>query len=103
MPLTEALATKPSDVSALENRSFAYMQIGRLREGFDDLQAAAQGGSPSCQSELGRYYMIGIPGVLAPDPAVGIEWFKKSAAQGFAAGEENLRRARQLFGDSSPH
>jgi tetratricopeptide (TPR) repeat protein len=101
--LTEELAAKPGDLDVLANRSAAYMKIGMLREGLDDLRAAAQGGSAYAQCELGRYYMIGIPGVLTPDPAAGIEWFTKSAAQGYSAGQENLRRARQLFGDSPPH
>jgi tetratricopeptide (TPR) repeat protein len=101
-PLTEELAEKPGDVDLLANRSAAYMQLGMAREGLDDLRAAAKGGSAYAESELGRYYMTGIAGLLAPDPVVGIEWFKKSAAQGYSAGQENLRRARQLYGDSAP-
>lgn len=102
-PLTEELAERPADIRALENRGAAYMLIGMQSKGLDDLRAAAQAGSAYAQSELGRYYMMGIHGLLARDPAAGIEWFKKSAAQGYSPGQENLRRARQMFGDSSSH
>jgi TPR repeat protein len=103
VPLSQELADRPGDLDVLANRSAAYMNIGMMREGLEDLRTAAQGGSAYAQSELGRYYMIGIPGLLTPDPAIGIEWFRKSAAQGYGAGVENLRRARQLYGDSPPH
>jgi TPR repeat protein len=99
-PLSEELQTSPNDTSTLENRSFAYFQIGMAREGLADLRAAADAGDANAQSELGRRYMIGIPGILTPDPRSGVEWFKKSAAQGSSTGQQNLERARKLFGDS---
>jgi TPR repeat protein len=77
------------------------MQIGKAAEGIDDLRAAAEAGSAYAQSELGRYYMVGVPGVLSTDPTAGIAWFKKSAAQGFSNGQENLERARKMFGDQA--
>jgi TPR repeat protein len=73
------------------------MQSGKPAEGLKDLTAAAEAGSPYAQSELGRLYMIGIPGILTPDPPTGIKWFQKSAAQGFPAGQQNLDKARQVF------
>jgi TPR repeat protein len=99
-PLSEELQTRPNDSNSLANRSIAYFQIGMPREGLADLRAAAEAGEASAQGELGRRYMIGIPGMLTPDPRTGIEWFKKSAAQGNPAALENLERARKLFGDS---
>jgi len=95
---SRSLILQPGDVDTLANRSYAYMRSGMAREGIDDLQAAAGAGSAYAQSELGRYYMTGIPGILAPNPATGVAWFKKSAAQGYPAGQENLERARKLFG-----
>ena len=91
------LASNPNDADTLANRSNAYMQTGMAREGIKDLQAAAEAGSAYAQCELGRYYMIGVPGILLPDPTAGMSWFEKSAAQGYPAGQENLRRARKLF------
>jgi TPR repeat protein len=98
---TKYLALYPRNADALVSRSFAYMQIGKAAEGIDDLRAAAEAGSAHAQSELGRYYMIGVPGVLSTDPAAGITWFKRSAAQGFSTGQENLELARKMFGDQA--
>jgi len=92
------LASNPDDADTLANRSYAYMQTGMAREGIKDLRAAAEAGNAYAQCELGRYYMEGIPGILSPDRAAGMDWFRKSAAQGYPAGQENLKRARQLFG-----
>jgi hypothetical protein len=96
-PLTERLAGNSQDFDLLATRGFAYMQSAKPREGLGDLASAAQGGSAYAQSELGRMYMIGIPGVLAPDFNVGLTWFRKSAAQGYEAGRQNLERALALL------
>lgn len=73
------------------------MQSGRYREGLSDLEAAAKGGSAHAQSELGRMYMMGIPGALTPNFDVGLAWFRKSAAQGYEVGRQNLERALALL------
>jgi tetratricopeptide (TPR) repeat protein len=96
-PLTERLGSNPDDFDLLATRGFAYMQSGKPREGLSDLEAAAKGGSAYAQSELGRMYMIGIPGVLMPNFNVGLAWFRKSAAQGYEAGRQNLERALALL------
>jgi TPR repeat protein len=70
------------------------------QEGLDDIRAAAEGGNSDAQNEMGRFYMLGLPGYLDRDIPVGLEWFKKSAAQGNSAGQENLRRAQQLSSSS---
>jgi tetratricopeptide (TPR) repeat protein len=98
---SKSLASNPNDADTLANRSYAYMQTGMAREGIKDLRAAAEAGSAYAQCELGRYYMEGIPGILSPDRTAGMDWFKKSAAQGYPAGQENLERARKLFGSPS--
>jgi hypothetical protein len=54
----------------------------RLHQG-KDLRAAAEAGNPCAQCELGRYYMEGVPGILSPDRTARINWFRKSAAQGY--------------------
>jgi len=46
---------------------------------------------------MGRLYMMGVPGVLNPDPAKGIDLFRRSATQGNAAGQQNLQQALKLF------
>jgi tetratricopeptide (TPR) repeat protein len=96
-PLSERLNANPDDFDLLATRGFAYMQSGRPREGLSDLTAGAEGGSPYAQSELGRMYMIGIPGVLTPNFNTGLALFRKSAAQGYEAGRQNLERALALL------
>ena len=100
---SRSLALYPSNIDTLTNRGHAYMQAGMMHEGIDDLRAAAEAGSAYAQCALGIYYLNGVPGVLSPDPTEGIAWFKKSAAQGYPAGKENLERARKLFGDQAVH
>jgi tetratricopeptide (TPR) repeat protein len=95
---SKSLASNPDDADTLANRSYAYMQTGMAREGIKDLQAAAEAGNAYAQCELGRYYMEGIPGILSPDRTAGMDWFRKSASQGYPAGQENLKRALKLFG-----
>jgi tetratricopeptide (TPR) repeat protein len=102
-PLNEELQARPNDPEILTNRSEAYFEIGMSREGIADLHVAADGGNSYAQNNLGRYYMIGIPGILAADPRTALEWFKKSAAQGNPAGQQNLEHAAQLFGDPPSH
>lgn len=96
-PLTERVGSSPRDFDLLATRGFAYMQSGKPGEGLSDLASAAKDGSAYAQSELGRMYMIGIPGVLTPDFNVGLAWFRKSAAQGYEAGRQNLERALALL------
>jgi tetratricopeptide (TPR) repeat protein len=100
---SKSLALYPNNADTLSNRGYAYMQTGMMHEGIDDLRAAAEAGNAYAQCALGLYYMVGVPGVLSPDPTEGIAWFKKSAAQDYPAGKENLERARKLFGDQAVH
>jgi hypothetical protein len=93
-PLTEELQERPGDPELLMGRSSAHFQAGMAREGLADLRVAADGGDATAQNNLGSYYMMGIEGALARDPAKGVEWFEKSAAQGYAMAKVNLERAR---------
>jgi TPR repeat protein len=93
-PLTEELQERPDDPELLMGRSSAYFQAGLAREGLADLRVAADGGDATAQNNLGSYYMMGIEGALARDPVKGVEWFEKSAAQGYAMAKVNLERAR---------
>ena len=103
LPLTELLGFDPNDLDVLGNRGFAYMQSGKPREAITDWTTAAQRGSAYAQNELGRLYMIGVPGVLTPNPKTGIELFRLSAAQGNAAGVQNLHQALQLYPPAASH
>lgn len=102
-PLNEELQARPNDPEILTSRSEAYFEIGMAHEGIADLRVAADGGNSYAQNDLGRYYVIGIPGILAADPRMGLEWFKKSAAQGNPEGQQNLERALRLVGDPPSH
>lgn len=53
----------------------------------------------ACARVNGTYYMMGVPEVLQIDSGHGMYWFRKSAAQGNPEGMENLKRAREMFGD----
>jgi tetratricopeptide (TPR) repeat protein len=101
-PLTQQLELHPDDSGILATRANAYTQTGRPRDALADWTAAATGGDANAQNNLGAIYMNGIPGVLAADPKVGIEWFRKSADQGSAEARQNLVRASQLPNISSP-
>jgi tetratricopeptide (TPR) repeat protein len=96
-PLTELLDQHPGDLDVLGNRGFAYIKSGKTREGISDWQTAAKGGSAYAQNELGRLYMLGVPGILTPDPKMGISLFRLAAAQGLSEGQLNLNRALQLY------
>jgi tetratricopeptide (TPR) repeat protein len=96
---SRSLALFPGNADTLASRGYAYMQTGMPREGIDDLRAAAEAGNAYAQSELGRYYMIGVPGVLSLNSTKGIAWLEKSAAQGNPTAKENLERARKLIDD----
>lgn len=91
------MSENPNNFDLLGNRAFAYMHSGRPREWLNDLTAAAEGGSANAQSELGRMYMCGISDVLTPDFNSGLASFRKSAAQGYEAGCQNLERALALL------
>jgi eukaryotic-like serine/threonine-protein kinase len=55
----------------------------------NDIIAAANRGDPAAQNALGVKYAAGEDG-LARDDAKAVEWYQKSAQQGFAKGETNL-------------
>jgi TPR repeat protein len=99
---SRALSSKPGDIKMLANRGRAYMKLGKVREGLADWMAAAQAGDAYSQNELGRLYMMGVPGVVAADPRAGIDWFRKSAAQGNAAAIQNLATASKLTDGTVP-
>jgi tetratricopeptide (TPR) repeat protein len=90
------LRSDPTNVGVVASRAFANLQLGKTREAIVDWTAAAEAGDAYSQSELGRMYMIGVPGVLKPDFNTGPELFRRSAAQGYEAGRQNLERALAL-------
>jgi tetratricopeptide (TPR) repeat protein len=94
--LSDILARKATDSYSLCNRGYAYLQVGRAREAIADWTAAAEGGSALGQVQLGGLYMNGVPGVLARNTDIGIEWFRKAAAQGDPDGADNLKRALEF-------
>jgi len=100
---SKVLDSNPTDVSSLANRGRAYMEAGKLREGLADLTAAAGSGDEYSENELGRLNMMGIPGILPPNPEAGVNWFRKAAAQGSSAANQNLETAlASLAADKTP-
>jgi tetratricopeptide (TPR) repeat protein len=88
--LNEYLKAKPADVWALSNRGLAHFETGNPAGAFDDWSRSANAGDAFSQNRLGVLYMTGIPGQLAPDFNLGIEWLRKSAAQGNEDAQRNL-------------
>ena len=88
--LNEYLKAKPGDVWALSNRGLVYVEIGNPAGAFDDWSRSANAGDAFSQNRLGVLYMTGIPGHLAPDFNLGINWLKMSAAQGNEDAQRNL-------------
>jgi tetratricopeptide (TPR) repeat protein len=88
--LNEYLKAKPGDVWALSNRGLALFESGNPSGAFEDWSLSAKAGDAFSQNRLGVLYMTGIPGHLAPDFNLGIEWLKKAAAQGDRDAQRNL-------------
>jgi TPR repeat protein len=99
---SRAIDLVPNKSGILSNRGAAYMKIGKVKEGLADWNAAAHGGDAYAQNELGRLYMMGVPGILTADRRIGIEWFRKAAAQGNAAAIQNLDIASKSAVSSDP-
>jgi tetratricopeptide (TPR) repeat protein len=88
--LNEYLKAKPGNVWALSNRGLAYSEMGNAAGAFEDWSQSANAGDAFSQNRLGVLYMTGIPGHLAPDFSLGIDWLKRSAAQGNEDAQRNL-------------
>jgi TPR repeat protein len=67
--------------------------IQRLREALADWSVGANLNDATSENGLGILNMQGIPGVMAPDPKAGLNWFRKAAAQGDEMGIRNLNTA----------
>lgn len=91
--LTDVLAENPTDVKALDMRAQTYVQGDKPREAIADWTRAAEAGDAQAQNVIGGFYMNGVSGVLERNTQVGIEWFRKAAAQGDSDGMDNLKRA----------
>jgi tetratricopeptide (TPR) repeat protein len=90
---SKILASDPNDATALANRGKAYMETGKLREALADWSAGADLNDATSENGLGILNMQGIPGVMAPDPKAGVNWFRKAAAKGDEMGIRNLNTA----------
>lgn len=84
------LAESPDNASSIGRRGEILMLLKRPAEGISDLKAAASMGDAYAQGQLGYHYMKSVPGVLDEDPEVGLEWLRKSAAQGDEMGKRYL-------------
>lgn len=87
------IARAPRDAESLGRRGNVYVLLEKHAAGIADFRAAAGMGDAYAQSQLGYFYMHGIPGVLDPDPRTGLDWLRKSAAQGHPLGREYLSQA----------
>lgn len=99
--LSDILHSDPTNTKVLLSRGWVYMDLERAGEAVADWTRAAELGDSNAQNEVGRVNMTGIPGVLQPNRRVGMEWFRKSAAQGNAAGIQNLAVATAQSGSDT--
>ena len=89
-PAVTAAVTSPtvqtrSSPTAPANSGNAPVSLGSL----NDIIAAANRGDPAAQNALGVKYANGEDG-LPRDDTKAVEWYQKSAQQGFAKGQTNL-------------
>jgi TPR repeat protein len=61
---------------------------------FRELRPLAEKGNPIAQYNIGLMYMRGLG--VQKNPSVAVQWFEKSAAQGYARGELNLGVAYRI-------
>jgi eukaryotic-like serine/threonine-protein kinase len=83
--LTTALTSASPQIPAGAVSGAAPGSLGSL----NDILAAANRGDPAAQNALGVKYAAGEDG-LPRDDVKAVEWYQKSADQGFARGETNL-------------
>jgi len=100
--LSKAIDLTPGDAGLRFRRASAYTSVGKSQEAFSDLSVAAEAGDSAAQNNLGIIYMQGIPGVTAPNVQTGLEWFRKSAAQGNSDGARNLALASRILPNTAP-
>jgi len=93
----ESLLADSTDASSLGRRGELLMLLKRPAEAIADLKAAALLGDAYAQALLGYHYMKSIPGVLDEDPPVGLEWLRKSAAQGDETGKRYLGQVEKYL------
>ncbi len=93
---SKILASNPADAYSLGSRGLAYMRTGKMREALADWTAGADLGDTTSENGMGMFNMSGIPGIMAPDPEAGVNWFRKAAAQGDATGIQNLKTALSM-------
>ena len=101
--LSQILGENPGDIRSLQLRAHAYWRLGKMREANADFTTAADQGDPFAATDLGRFNMSGVPGVLAANPELAVSWFRKSAAQGNLAGSMELEKALKQVGTGAPN
>jgi tetratricopeptide (TPR) repeat protein len=99
--LTDVVDHNSSDLKALNMRAQTYMEAGMRAEAVADWRRSAETGNADAQVMVGSFYMNGVLGVLERDTHAGIEWFRKSAAQGNPYGKDNLKRAQEFVAAQS--
>jgi hypothetical protein len=85
MAIEEYLATKPQ-ADALLARAKQYAEGGDLPEAFLIWRAAAEGGNPQAELEVGGFYDPLLPAKagFAPDGARAADWYERAALAGNA-------------------
>jgi tetratricopeptide (TPR) repeat protein len=99
--LTRVVNEYPSDDENLALRGQTYLQLGNASAGTADLVAAAALGNVYAENAVAIDYMMGANG-LPRNPEIGLNLFRKCAAQGSAECAENVNRTLALHGNPPP-
>jgi TPR repeat protein len=91
----------PLDNSTLGWRASLYLKIRKVPEAVADLTKAAEAGDSAAKNQLGVLYMTGVPGIMRPDAATGVEWLRQAAAQGNVQATYNLPAAEIALASQS--
>ncbi len=91
----EAIADEPS--RAYDGLSVVYIDQKKYKEAFPYVKKGAEAGSPQAQYNLGYFYEKGFTNVKI-DKQKALEWYRKSAEQGYLLADNGLSRLQAELG-----
>ncbi len=92
---TKAIEDTPA--RAYDGLSVVYGRQQKYAEALPCVKKGAEAGSSQAQNNLGYFYENGLGG-LDVDKQKALEWYKKSADQGFARAQSNFERLQTELG-----
>lgn len=80
------------------SRGISFWHLGRKREALEDYLRAAERGNAWAQNEVGIHYWHGI--IFERNREKALEWFRRSAEQGYGGGVKHFQYAEKVLRDS---